>query len=316
MKISYLKVENESLIQISHKIAVENWKDNLDWVDIRFDSQKEVVDYFRENSVIEENLDYIENPEGHPFAKEIDNKIILNINISNKENIYDSDYLTVIIESGLIITVIPESAKIIKNLNEISKRMKKNEKFLNSLLFSLIANVLSQSNENMGIAQDSIHKIKSKFNNDPETLSPSKLMSVERNISKLSDIIEDQYVGFEILSSLTTINQTNGEISPIKELIKGFEPLNKTMGRLEKLTESYRLQFMLIQQQKSTRKINTLTIIQAVFVPLTFIAGVYGMNFVNIPEINFENGYFIIWGVFVLIASALLAYFYKNGWFD
>jgi magnesium transporter len=97
---------------------------------------------------------------------------------------------------------------------------------------------------------------------------------------------------------------------------KGFVPLDKAMQRLEKKAESLRLQFLLFQQEESTRKINVLTIIQAIFVPLTFIGGVYGMNFVNIPELKLEYGYLYVWVLFVGLASALLTYFYKKGWFD
>jgi len=73
---------------------------------------------------------------------------------------------------------------------------------------------------------------------------------------------------------------------------------------------------MLIQQEKSTRKINLLTIIQAIFVPLTFIAGIYGMNFINMPELQWEYGYFYTLFLFAAIATVSLYFFYKKGWFD
>ena len=151
---------------------------------------------------------------------------------------------------------------------------------------------------------------------DPEEISSNDLMSCERDINQLSDIIEDQYVGFEILLSLSSINLKKGDFQQISNTIKGFEPLNKAMLRLEKKAESLRLQYMLIQQERSTRKINVLTIIQAVFVPMTFIAGVYGMNFVNMPELNWPYAYFLVWFIFVVIAGGLVAYFYRKGWFD
>ena len=316
MKVSYFQVENDSILPVHQEILPHDWKEKLKWVDIRFESRKEVIDYFNDNSFFKEGLDCIEHPENNPFAKTFDITAILNLDISNKENIYKSDYVSIIIEEELVITIIPESSNLLTNSNLFPFTKSKFSKFPHFLFYNLAANILSQSNINMGIARDSIHQLEDKITHEPNAISPSELMSFERNIRKLSDIIEDQYVGFGILSSLTTNNLSNGENEPTKELIKGFDPLNKTMARLEKQAESFRLQYMLIQQQESTRKINALTIIQAVFVPLTFIAGVYGMNFVNIPELNFENGYYVIWGVFVLLAGALLNYFYRHGWFD
>ena len=57
-----------------------------------------------------------------------------------------------------------------------------------------------------------------------------------------------------------------------------------------------------------------LTLVSTVFIPLTFIAGIYGMNFENIPELKWKYGYFITWGVIVCITGALIYYFYKKGW--
>lgn len=58
----------------------------------------------------------------------------------------------------------------------------------------------------------------------------------------------------------------------------------------------------------------TLTIITTIFVPLTFIAGVYGMNFKHMPELESPMGYWIVWAVMILIAVGLLIYFRRNKW--
>jgi len=58
-----------------------------------------------------------------------------------------------------------------------------------------------------------------------------------------------------------------------------------------------------------------LTIFAAVFIPLTFIAGVYGTNFEYLPELEYRYSYFIFWGVMVAIAGASLYYFKKKKWF-
>jgi magnesium transporter len=57
-----------------------------------------------------------------------------------------------------------------------------------------------------------------------------------------------------------------------------------------------------------------LTIISTIFIPLTFIVGVYGMNFANMPEIRTAYGYFIVWGVMILIAIGMLLFFKKRDW--
>jgi magnesium transporter len=57
-----------------------------------------------------------------------------------------------------------------------------------------------------------------------------------------------------------------------------------------------------------------LTIMSSIFIPVTFIAGVYGMNFDNMPELHTKNGYFITWGVMLSIILGLVIYFKRKKW--
>jgi magnesium transporter len=57
-----------------------------------------------------------------------------------------------------------------------------------------------------------------------------------------------------------------------------------------------------------------LTIMSTIFIPLSFLTGLYGMNFVNIPELQAENGYFVLLGVMAVIVVALVFFFRHKGW--
>lgn len=57
-----------------------------------------------------------------------------------------------------------------------------------------------------------------------------------------------------------------------------------------------------------------LTVFAAIFIPLTFIAGVYGTNFEYLPELHYKYSYFIFWAVLIIIACALLFYFKRKRW--
>jgi len=58
----------------------------------------------------------------------------------------------------------------------------------------------------------------------------------------------------------------------------------------------------------------TLTIISTVFIPLTFIVGVYGMNFENMPELKTKYGYFVVVGIMSLLLLLMILYFKKKKW--
>jgi magnesium transporter len=57
-----------------------------------------------------------------------------------------------------------------------------------------------------------------------------------------------------------------------------------------------------------------LTIITTIFVPVTFVVGVYGMNFDNMPELRTQNGYYIVWGIMIVMMAGLITYFVKKKW--
>ncbi|MBW8382470.1 MAG: magnesium/cobalt transporter CorA [Youngiibacter sp.] len=83
-----------------------------------------------------------------------------------------------------------------------------------------------------------------------------------------------------------------------RELLAGLIDLNLT-------SVSYRLNEVM----------KVLTIISTLFIPLTFIAGVYGMNFKYMPELYWEYGYYATWIVMVIIAVSMLIFFKKKKWF-
>ena len=57
-------------------------------------------------------------------------------------------------------------------------------------------------------------------------------------------------------------------------------------------------------------------IISTIFIPLTFIAGVYGMNFEYMPELKSHWGYLLTWLVMIGIAAGLVYFFWRRGWFN
>ena len=57
-----------------------------------------------------------------------------------------------------------------------------------------------------------------------------------------------------------------------------------------------------------------LTVISSIFIPLTFLVGVYGMNFSNMPELKTNWGYFALWGVMIVIAIGQLIFFRRKKW--
>ena len=72
--------------------------------------------------------------------------------------------------------------------------------------------------------------------------------------------------------------------------------------------------YMTTISNRMNEVMKVLTIIATIFIPLTFIAGIYGMNFKHMPELEYKYSYFILWGVMILLFLAMVIYFKRKKW--
>ncbi|EAP86482.1 magnesium/cobalt transporter CorA [Croceibacter atlanticus] len=72
--------------------------------------------------------------------------------------------------------------------------------------------------------------------------------------------------------------------------------------------------YMTTISNKMNEVMKVLTIMASIFIPLTFMAGIYGMNFEYIPELQFKYGYFYLWGAMLIVFFGLLWYFKRKKW--
>ncbi|WP_066172519.1 magnesium/cobalt transporter CorA [Bacillus marinisedimentorum] len=82
------------------------------------------------------------------------------------------------------------------------------------------------------------------------------------------------------------------------------------------MTTDIRDSYLSLNAHQTNRIMKVLTVITTIFMPLTFIAGVYGMNFVYMPELEWRYSYFITLGLMMVIGMVMFWWFKKKGWFD
>ena len=101
-----------------------------------------------------------------------------------------------------------------------------------------------------------------------------------------------------------------------------FKELQDNINEANELADSNRemlYDLLNIYHTSATTRLNDiiklLTIISVIFIPLTFIVGVYGTNFDFFPEIRWHYGYFAMWGVMIGVAGFMVWYFKRKNWF-
>jgi magnesium transporter len=171
---------------------------------------------------------------------------------------------------------------------------------------------------------------------------------LERYGEMLEDL-EDEIIERPNRSTITTMHRCKRELLTVRRAIWPLREVTNTLVRDENdlisaqtrvylrdcydhavrlidITETYRelgSDLMDVYLSSVSNRLNevmkVLTVITTIFIPPTFIAGVYGMNFNtsspwNMPELNWPYGYAFAWTLMVLVAGSTLAFMYRRGW--
>lgn len=92
--------------------------------------------------------------------------------------------------------------------------------------------------------------------------------------------------------------------------IQAFDLLETSRDNLTSLQDLYISELSF----KSNAIMQVLTIVATIFIPLTFLVGVYGMNFDHLPELHYRYSYYILWGIMIIMALIMLSYFRRKRW--
>lgn len=114
----------------------------------------------------------------------------------------------------------------------------------------------------------------------------------------------------------------SAHLSKVKERRVYFTDIYDHLLKLSELIESnlvltsdMRDNYMSINSDRMNNIMMTLTVITTIFMPLTFIAGIYGMNFQHMPELTWHYGYFAVLIVMGVISCSMFWWFKRKGWF-
>jgi magnesium transporter len=92
--------------------------------------------------------------------------------------------------------------------------------------------------------------------------------------------------------------------------------LSEIVEDSRELTADIRDSYISLNAFHGNQIVIKLTLLSAIFLPLTFIVGIYGMNFVHMPELKWKYGYLMVWIIMLIIGIGLPLWFKKKGWFN
>lgn len=311
-------------------LAISDFASSIDttkinWLNLHGLNEIEIVkgigDFFKIDSFL---LSDILNTTKRTKLEESASSLFFNIKsilpTENSDNI-SIEQISFLIKDGVLISFQEKRSDFFTHIRERIRthsgivRTKKADYLLSLLLDAVMENFyITIENEE--------EKVEELINLSKNSADPTILVRIEKHRDNFSFLkrsiipLRDSLYGIKTLKDDELCNVI------VKESYVYFSRLHqKSLELLEQiesdmgLLESASNFFFSSQSHKMNEVMKTLTIVSAIFIPLTFIVGVYGMNFEHMPELKYENGYYTVILVMILIVILMVLYFKKRKWF-
>jgi len=312
-------LEENSLNKVAEVLKYQA-KETVTWFNVDGLHNKEVMEEITEGFSFDNLLmAHVMDTHSRPRVHEFDNCIFLSIKMLQHDESNDTisvENLSLIITESVLISFQEKKGDVFEPIRE---RIRNNKKRIRSsgtdyLAFTLLDIVVDNYIYIISILGDKIEAIEDAVLLDPKqsvideinsykhelnflrkSINPAKEMIL--SLSKMeSDLINDTtYVHYKEL--LDNINQAIESSNSYREILSDLLNIYHT-------TISTKLNDIM----------KFLTVFSVVFIPLTFIAGIYGTNFDVLPELHFKYSYFIMLGVMLGVAVSMLFYFKRKKW--
>ncbi|MZP30207.1 hypothetical protein GTO91_10850 [Heliobacterium undosum] len=185
------------------------------------------------------------------------------------------------------------------------------------IVFFLISELFDQNLQTYGSIEGELDWLEESIALREKPIPIDRLFSLRRRLLTLhQDTFAKRRLINKLIEHLHLQGATGSEM--IQELRDLLEDLNELSFEIQGLREALQglMELRLsLQGQRANQIMQKLTVVTSIFLPLTFIVGVYGMNFEVMPELRWPYGYYAVMVAMAVIAGILLVYFRRKRWF-
>lgn len=294
-------------------------KDTIKWIKINgfsdIESLKAIGQCFNLHPLaLEDILNTNQRPKIEDYKDYL--YVVLKLIEENTDKRITTKQISLILEKDVLISFQDDEDKI---FDIIIKRLESSEspirlKGTDYLLYSLIDTIIDSYYFDLERLEDRIEVIEEDLIERPEPNVLNKIHQVKLDIITLRKSI---WPVREILSNFGSYNydlinrSTDYYIRDVYDhSIQAFDMLESFRDRISDMLDIY----LSTTSNRLNEIVRVLTVISTIFVPLTFIVGLYGMNFRFMPEMEYQYSYPLILLVMLLIAVSMLIYFRRKKW--
>ncbi|GIW98569.1 MAG: magnesium transporter CorA [Pirellulaceae bacterium] len=228
----------------------------------------------------------------------------------------DRTYLIFICLPGILVTLHREPIPVLTHIiDQYADGMRFHQLRTSALLYQIVDHMIDEDIEFTRRVRCELDDLDDLFDEDDDA-AISRAVPLKRQLSRLGATFEDQLYCVEALQTIESAAfRVDGLRDYFRDAITHLEHAVRSIRRQQHHLNAIQQGHHLKLQDKTNDQLRVLTIISTVFMPLTLIAGIYGMNFRYMPELEYRYGYFITLAAMVALALVMLGGFFRAGWF-
>lgn len=302
-------------------LTVEAENAKISWINIdgihELDFIRQVGSIFHLHPLI---LEDIVNTTQRPKLEEYENGLYLVLKMisyqAEKQEI-DTEQVSLFLGKGYVLTFQEKTEDVLEpirqRLRESIGRLRKNKE--DYLLYAILDVIVRNYFLVLEGIEDQINELEEKIYEDvsKEVITDIQslkkvLIFLRKSVLPLREVVNrvERNLEKEFITKKTLLFFRDLQ-DQISHIMDGVETSRDILNNLHDLHIS-------LNGHKMNQVMKVLTVVSTIFIPLTFIAGIYGMNFQNMPELAWENGYFLVWGLMSVLGLSLVYIFRKKAW--
>ena len=295
-------------------------KDYTTWINIDglhdVELMKHLQDTFQLPPLVMEDL---LNTDHRPKVIETEKNVIVILKVFYKkddESLLRTEQISFIVGENYVLTL---QERVGDHFDPVRERIRKSSGRIRSrkgdyLQYALVDTIVDSYLNNIELLGNEVEELEDKIINGHSKSLAEKLYTQKTEINFLRKSVRP------VKELLLKISKSESDLIDKETLVFWQDLEDLILQAVDTIEVYYTMtsdQFNLYQTNISNRVndvMKVLTIFASIFIPLTFIAGIYGTNFDYVPELHYKYAYFAMWGVMLMVASAMLYYFKRKNW--
>jgi len=322
MKVNCFRIsEGPKLTVCEYSFATEaiNQKKSRVWIDILDADTSELeekLDELKVRGLIRQlSLESRDHPGFYPFRP----LALMVIPVQMEEQTSNiMEYLSILYCEDFLVSI--RSGKMARFRKSISA-----EDSFDLLPDDTIAGVISALM--MGLSLDCLRKaarlsdkilaLETQMERDPDSVDIEEISGKRSELLTLESIVQGQLPIIEtVISSDRPTKNPESTLEYLRWAAANLKSADRKLEWLERRIEVMRSLIDMHAQDRTNRRLGRLTVLSMIFMPVTFLAGIWGMNFKLMPLLSLEYGYIFALIIMAIISGGMYFYFHRKGWFD